>query len=226
MAHGVVIDSLTSRTTSLRPGQRPADGRPERERAGAEVHDRGLAPEGAHPRLASERRCGRQQSLNLVTGSSSPTRPRPSGVERLWTQIGGRVTYSTSNDFTPPTIDSIDALPSNRRDTVSFTGALQRPDETGDAGTVGRQVVYDLEDNTGNWGALPLVDPGDRHWTGGTAFNGSHIQYFVEVCDATGNCGYSSNKGRYFDARRCRVERVDHADADVNPGPGGFYQGR
>ncbi len=37
-------------------------------------------------------------------------------------------------------------------------------------------------------------------WSGGAPFTGTHVQFFAEVCDAAGNCGYSSNKGRYFDA--------------------------
>ena len=32
-------------------------------------------------------------------------------------------------------------------------------------------------------------------------FSGTHVQFFVEACDTAGNCGFSSNKGRYFDAQ-------------------------
>jgi hypothetical protein len=63
------------------------------------------------------------------------------------------------------------------------------------------QVVYDV-DNGGTWAALPLQrDPSTGVWSGGAPFAGTHVQYFVEACDLAGNCGYSSNKGRYFDAQ-------------------------
>jgi hypothetical protein len=63
------------------------------------------------------------------------------------------------------------------------------------------QVVYDVG-NTGTWQALPLQrDPTTGSWSGGAAFSGTQVQYFVEACDVAGNCGYSSNKGRYFDAQ-------------------------
>jgi hypothetical protein len=62
------------------------------------------------------------------------------------------------------------------------------------------QVVYD--DGTGNWTALPLqFNSGSGTWSGGAPFTGAHAQYFLVVCDAAGNCGYSSNKGNYFDAQ-------------------------
>ena len=32
-------------------------------------------------------------------------------------------------------------------------------------------------------------------------FAGTQVQFFVEACDLAGNCGFSSNKGRYFDAQ-------------------------
>jgi hypothetical protein len=62
-------------------------------------------------------------------------------------------------------------------------------------------VVYDV-DNTGHWRALPLQrDPASGTWSAGASFSGDQVQYFVEACDMAGNCGYSSNKGRYFDAQ-------------------------
>jgi hypothetical protein len=142
---------------------------------------------------------GANQSLNLITGQFfTQTGSGTTGVERLWTQIGGRVTYSTSQDFTPPTIDSMDAFLSGG--VVAFSGHFSDLDQNGNPGqVVFAQVVYD--DGAGHWTALPLQhDATSGLWSGGAPFAGSNVQFFVEACDAAGNCGYSSNKGRYFDA--------------------------
>jgi hypothetical protein len=140
-----------------------------------------------------------RQSLNLTTGQFFTDAATHAGVERQWTHIAGRVTYSSSSDFVPPTVDSIDAFLSGG--TVNFTGRFSDLTETGAPGTVAlAQVVYDI-DNTGRWQALPLQrDPATGMWSGGSTFSGAQVQYFVEACDVAGNCGYSSNKGRYFDA--------------------------
>ena len=144
---------------------------------------------------------GANQNLNLITGQffTETSGSTSTGVERLWKQINGRVTYSNSLDFTPPTISSINAFQSNG--IVAFSGQFSDLDQNGSPGTVSfAQVVYD--DGTAHWTALPLQhDPTSGLWSGAAPFTGAHIQYFVEVCDAAGNCGYSSNKGRYFDAQ-------------------------
>ena len=52
------------------------------------------------------------------------------------------------------------------------------------------------------------------------------MQYFVEACDTAGNCGYSSNKGRYFDA-----QPLPPASGSITltpsraPGTGSWYTG-
>ena len=64
---------------------------------------------------------------------------------------------------------------------------------------------------------VQLVQDSERRtWSGGAPFTGTHVQFFVEACDTAGNCGYSSNKGRYFDAAplpagraRSRSRRAD-----------------
>ena len=217
LAHGVVIDSLTSEDHA------PFD--PSNVRPTVDLSANEAEPQFATeawpakvPTLVSLQGAGgTQQSLNLVTGQFFTDSGTGHGVERLWTQLGGRVTYSTSTDFTPPTIDSSDAFLNGG--TVVFSGHF--------GGTTGgvqfAQVVYDA-DNSGTWRALRLVDQGGGNWSGGTAFNGSNVQYFVEVCDGAGNCGYSSNKGRYFDAQPLQSSNGTITLApDRDPGPGGYY---
>jgi CSLREA domain-containing protein len=200
-AHGVVVDALTSRDDSP---FNPDNVRPTLDLSAHEPEPQ-FADEAwptKVPTLVSlDDALGLDQELNLATGQffTDTGGSTPAGVERLWTHIGGRVTYSTSPDFVPPTIDQIDAFLTNG--TVAFTGRFSDRTETGAAGTVVfAQVVYDV-DSSGTWQAVQLQrDPSTGAWSGGAPFTGAHVQFFVEACDLAGNCGYSSNKGRYFDA--------------------------
>ena len=197
VAHGVVIDGLTSEDHTPFT---PDNVRPILNSSAAEPPPT-FTDEAWPEKIPTLVSLGSNQNLNLITGQffTDSSGSTPTGVERLWKQIAGRVTYSNSLDFTPPTIDSINAFQSNG--VVAFSGQFSDVDQNGNAGTVSfAQVVYD--DGTAHWTALPLQhDPTSGLWSGAAPFTGAHIQYFVEVCDAAGNCGYSSNKGRYFDAQ-------------------------
>jgi hypothetical protein len=197
VAHGVVIDGLTSADHSLFD---PDNVRPILDQSSTEPEPQ-FGDEAWPEKVPTLVSLGSNQSLNLATGQffTDTSGSTPTGTERLWTQINGRVTYSTSLDFTPPTVDSIEAFMSNGA--VAFSGHFSDLDQNGNAGTVAfAQVVYD--DNSGHWIALPLhFDMTSGTWSGGAPFSGQHVQFFVEACDAAGNCGYSSNKGRYFDAQ-------------------------
>ena len=200
MAHGVLVDGLTS--SDLTPFN------PDNVRPTLDLSVNEPEPQFAEqawptkvPTLVSLNDTnGLRQNLNLTTGQFFTDDATHAGVERQWTHIAGRVTYSSSTDFVSPTVDSIDAFLSGG--TVTFSGRFSDLTETGAVGTVAvAQVVYDV-DNTSTWRALPLQrDPVSGAWSGGTTFSGTQVQYFVEACDVAGNCGFSSNKGRYFDAQ-------------------------
>jgi hypothetical protein len=200
VAHGVLVDGLTS--NDVTPFN-PDNVRPTLDLTANEPEPQ-FADEAwptKVPTLVSLNDAnGLRQSLNLTTGQFFTDAATHAGVERQWTHIAGRVTYSSSSDFVPPTVDSIDAFLSGG--TVSFTARFSDLTETGAAGSVAlAQVVYDVG-NTGRWQALPLQrDPATGVWSGGSSFSGTQVQYFVEACDTAGNCGFSSNKGRYFDAQ-------------------------
>ena len=197
VAHGVVIDTLTSEDHTPFT---PDNVRPILNTSAAEPPP-SFTDEAWPEKIPTLVSLGANQNLNLITGQffTETSGSTSTGVERLWKQINGRVTYSNSLDFTPPTISSINAFQSNG--IVAFSGQFSDLDQNGSPGTVSfAQVVYD--DGTAHWTALPLQhDPTSGLWSGAAPFTGAHIQYFVEVCDAAGNCGYSSNKGRYFDAQ-------------------------
>jgi hypothetical protein len=196
VAHGVVIDNLTSQDhTPFAPDNvRPILN------SSADEPPPSFADEAWPDKIPTLVSLGSDQSLNLITGQffTESSGSTTTGVERLWTQIGGRVTYSNSQDFTPPTIDSINAFQGSG--VVTFSGRFSDLDQNGAPGTVSfAEVVYD--DGSGNWTALPLQQGLSGLWSAAAPFSGTHIQYFVEICDSAGNCGYSSNKGRYFDAQ-------------------------
>ena len=196
VAHGVVIDTLTSEDHTPFT---PDNVRPILNSSAAEPPPT-FTDEAWPEKIPTLVSLGSNQNLNLITGQFfTETGSSSTGVERLWKQINGRVTYSNSQDFTPPTIDSINAFQSNG--VVAFSGQFSDLDQNGNPGTVKfAQVVYD--DGLGHWTALPLqLDSQSGLWSGAAPFAGGNIQYFVEACDAAGNCGYSSNKGRYFDAQ-------------------------
>ena len=198
VAHGVVIDSLTSEDHT---GFNPDNVRPTLDLTANEPEPQftDQAWPTKVPTLVSLSHPNRlQQRLNLTTGQFFTSAAGGTPTERLWKQIGGRVTYSASTDFVPPTVDQIDAILNGG--TVAFTGQFSDRTETGGVGTVAfAQVVYDV-DNSATWKSVQLVQGATGAWSGGAPFTGTHVQFFAEICDAAGNCGYSSNKGRYFDA--------------------------
>ena len=197
-AHGVVIDTLASDDQT---GFNPDNVRPTVDLTANEAEPQftDQAWPTKVPTLVSlDDPNGLQQRLNLTTGQFFTSTDGGTRTERLWTQIGGRVTYSSSTDFVPPTVDQIDAYLTGS--TVTFSGHFSDRTETGAAGTVVfAQVVYDVN-NTGTWKSIQLVQDATGAWSGGAPFTGTRVQFFAEVCDTAGNCGYSSNKGRYFDA--------------------------
>jgi hypothetical protein len=197
VAHGVVIDDLTSQDHSPFA---PDNVRPILN-SSADEPPPTFTDEAWPEKIPTLVSLGRSQNVNLITGQffTETSNNTTIGVERLWTHIHGRVTYSTSHDFTPPTIDSIDAFETGG--VLSFTGRFSDLDESNQPGTVAfAQVVYD--DGTGNWQALQLQEnQASRLWSAGVPFSGQHVQFFVVACDLAGNCGYSSNKGSYFDAQ-------------------------
>jgi Tol biopolymer transport system component/uncharacterized protein YjbI with pentapeptide repeats len=209
VAHGVVIDGLTSQDD---PGTGPSGFVPDNVRPTLNTSAAEPPPtfndESWPEKIPNLVSLGRNQNVNLATGQFfTQSGATTTGVERKWTQIDGRVTYSTSQDYTPPTIDSIHAFesdPGQPDDILAFSGQFSDLDPTnpatGHPGTVVfAQAIYD--DGTGHWHPVQLQqDQVSGLWSAGVPFSGSHVQYFVEICDAAGNCGYSSNKGNYFDA--------------------------
>jgi len=134
VAHGVLVDGLTS--SDLTPFN-PDNVRPTLDLSASEPEPQ-FADEAwptMVPTLISlDDANGLRQNLNLTTGQFFTESATHAGVERQWTHIAGRVTYSSSSDFAPPTVDMVDGFLSGG--TVTFSGHFSDLTETGAAGTV------------------------------------------------------------------------------------------
>jgi Tol biopolymer transport system component len=148
---------------------------------------------------------GRRQQLELLTGAFFTDTTLPSdgqNVQRRWTHLDGSVFYNDSSaDFTPPTFQQTIAT------TVDLTHVAfsARVFDTNASGArVDAKVVYVLfRDSSSNvWRGVFLQQaaPG-APWTGGAPVaSSSQIEFFVQACDAAGNCSSTSDKARYFSA--------------------------
>jgi uncharacterized protein YjbI with pentapeptide repeats len=135
-----------------------------------------------------------RQQLVLAAGqwfSTSTTNPRI-GTQRLFTNLKGRVFYRApgDTDFTPPAISS--TTTSNAAGAVTFTV------KASDANPIKRVLVLYLDGGT--WRSLDLAANAAGDYEGATPTTAATLDYFVQVVDASGNVGVSSNKAALFNA--------------------------
>ena len=154
--------------------------------------------------------CGQHMTAPSVSGRTSPAASRTRRATTSFNRRSIRSTRSSSNGV------------------VTFTGHfsdLTETESTGQrqarAGRLRRRQPRPLAVAAA---AVRLVD---RHlWTGGAAFTGTNVQFFVEACDDAGNCGFSSNKGRYYDAQPVPAATGTLTLAPrTSPNAAGFYTG-
>ena len=198
-AHGVIVDALTS--SDVTPFN-PDNVRPTLDLTANEPEpqfDEEAWPTKIPTLVSLQDSLGLNQQLNLTTGQFFTDTETNQGVEREWTHVAGRVTYSTSTDFVEPTVDQIDAFTTGPPSPSPATSAIAPRPAPPERSRWSRSSM--TLGNTGNWQKVQLgFDSSTGLWSGGAPFSGTHVQFFVEACDLAGNCGDSSNKGRYFDA--------------------------
>jgi Tol biopolymer transport system component len=121
------------------------------------------------------------------------------GIQRLFTHVGGRAFRSTSLDYIPPAFQLIDAtkVGTNAAFTVDVT------DQTPTVPGTVRRVLVAVKSGTANptdWTFADLAQSSTNpaRWTGGVAITGDDFEYFVQAVDAAGNVAVSTNKGFYF----------------------------
>lgn len=114
-----------------------------------------------------------------------------SSTQTLFTRIAGKVLRSGSTDFDPPTMTNVEAR------VAGGTGTVQAVATTGD---VVRGVALVRLDDSATWRLVELSGSGQR-WTGTLPVgSGRTITYVVQLVDAAGNVGVSTNKGPGFAA--------------------------
>jgi uncharacterized delta-60 repeat protein len=141
---------------------------------------------------------GASQQLVFVPGQfATDGSGTGTGNQRNVTAAQFSVNWSNSMDFTAPTINTVSG---------DISGSTATFRVTTPASDVKRGVLLFLPAGGPNpqaWTHVEMVNTGNGLWVGtanlasGTTTIG---QFFVTLCDAAGNCGYSSNKARNYSA--------------------------
>ena len=116
------------------------------------------------------------------------------GTQELFSRVEGSVLYSTSTDFTEPTILGVDARVNGATRVATFD-----VDATDGAGI--SRVIALFRDATG-WHRVDLAAGAGTRWSGTAtvASSATTTPYYVQVVDLNGNVGVASNKGSLFPA--------------------------
>ena len=133
---------------------------------------------------------GQQQRAVLIAGHFASGSSSGVGTQRLYDQIGGTVLYSTSADFTRPTIRNVQVFQVGT--TVGFAADIADLNASGGLGTVTEAIVLYL-DGSSTWHRANLACSNGR-CTGGGPLVGSQVDYIMEAVDAAGNVGVNANK--------------------------------
>ena len=142
-----------------------------------------------------------RQTAAIVPGQFRADATGNSGTQRLFTQIDGQVYYAPNGntDTSPPTIYTANASVTAGGASITVT-----TDDNGIANGVKRVFVLAApaigSTNSVAWFGTDLVKGLGNTWIGEIAVptGTTAIDYIVQVVDASGNVGVSSNKGELF----------------------------
>lgn len=140
----------------------------------------------------------RKQRLNLIVGLFRSDGPTLAGIgtHRRYTRVAGDVLYSTSNDWTPPTLGELQTLRVGTLGNIGLATTVTDLDQNGAPGTV-KEVVVLYRDCNGVWRTSTMSPAGGNRWAGGglvTPAGCQNIDYYLEAADAAGNVAVSSKK--------------------------------
>jgi hypothetical protein len=127
---------------------------------------------------------GQRQRAMLITGHFASGSAGNVGTQRLFSHLAGTVLYSTSTDFTKPTIRNVQVVQAGSG--VGFAA------DVADANGIQEVVVLYL-DGSGTWQRANLTCANGR-CTGGGPLTGTTVDYIVQAVDANGNVGINANK--------------------------------
>jgi hypothetical protein len=110
-----------------------------------------------------------------------------SQTQRLYGTMEVDVIYSASDDWVPPTLQSVES----ERQGTTVVVEVEASDDSDIHG-----VVATYSDSTGHWSSVDLTRSGDR-W-GGDLVGDPDTEFFIQVIDGAGNVTTFTNAGRYL----------------------------
>jgi len=150
-----------------------------------------------------------EQTLAIVPGqfiTTNVSNKIVTGTERLYQSLNCNIYYSNSDDYCPPTIDSVDVTTSATTGGYAAHFWIKATDfndpNITDDGIVGRVVVlwtYAIGDTS--WELVDLAyDPVSGKWTGDLPqlTGGQKVEFIVQAVDGAGNVGLATNKGLLY----------------------------
>jgi ABC-type oligopeptide transport system substrate-binding subunit len=142
------------------------------------------------------------------------------GVQRLYTHLAGRVFYSASRDFTPPSLAAVSLARLGGNVAVSLN--VTDVDPTGATPSV-KRVLFLYRDGA-TWRSFDLGHDGDR-WSGVGPLNASTTDYFIQAVDANGNVAETADKGAVGEPVVAHQQGGSVHGSTSGNSTGGFYTG-
>jgi NHL repeat len=161
-----------------------------------------------------------RQQVVIIPGQFRGNPAGGTGTQRLFTNVNGVVYYAppTNTDTTPPAISFADAAVAGT--SASFT---VRTADSGDPTRVKRVFVLAIPANQSgasvSWLGVDLSLTAPGTWTGGITIAPSTpgVEFIVQVVDAAGNIGVSSNKGALYQDQPPSTPSPDAPVVTVDP---------
>jgi len=165
---------------------------------------------------------GRRDVLTIVPGQFEATRTDGSGTQRLYKRVDAQVYRSGSGDWDPPTMGEVDGEVSGGQAVFS----VHTPDTDVTRGV----VLYRDEHEPTIWKRTELVSVGGGVWRGSgpVASGATRVEAFVvQLLDAAGNVGTTSNKGPGYIAEGVAEPPLGAPKLVLSPErpASGFYRG-
>src|SRR4051812_38606024 len=191
-AHGALITALSTQDFT---GVDPVFGRPTVDLTAHEPE--ASAPDTTFPSqfetlTSFSTPTGPVQRLVMIPGQFFSSRRSTLGTQRLFTSMTSRVLFSTSSNYTPPTMTNAVSALSGSGVSFSVDATAQSPD------TVARLVVLFHTAGTSSWQRLNLVHGSGSTWTGVAGGISEAVEWFAQAEDSAGNVGITDDKGLLF----------------------------
>src|SRR3954454_4796807 len=135
---------------------------------------------------------GPVQRLVMIPGQFFSSRRSTLGTQRLFTSMTSRVLFSTSSNYTPPTMTNAVSALSGSGVSFSVDATAHAPD------TVARVVVLFHTAGASSWQRLNLTHGSGSTWSGVAGNISEAVEWFAQAEDTAGNVGITDDKGLLF----------------------------